>query len=75
VTVGSAPNASRQRPRGAALVAGVLLALVGVFFLAGGAFGLWKARVARDDRGFVTFGTTELRTGQYARSRATALAG
>jgi hypothetical protein len=37
-----------------------------VFFLAAGAFGLWKDRVARDDQGFVTFGTTELRTGQYA---------
>jgi hypothetical protein len=42
---------------------------VGVVALAlviGGGWALWKDRVDRDASGFVSLGTTELRTGQYA---------
>jgi hypothetical protein len=48
------------------LVAGSILCVVALVFLAGGGWGLWKDRVDRDGKGFVSFGTTELRTGQYA---------
>jgi hypothetical protein len=40
--------------------------VVALVFLTGGGWALWKDRVDRDRQGFVSFGTTELRTGQYA---------
>jgi hypothetical protein len=40
--------------------------VVALVFLAGGGGAFWKDRVDRDGEGFVSFGTTELRTGQYA---------
>jgi hypothetical protein len=48
------------------LVAGGVLALVAVGLLASGAWALWKDRVDRDDQGFVSFGNTDLQTGEYA---------
>jgi hypothetical protein len=48
------------------LVAGGLLCLVALLFLAGGGWALWKDRVDRDGKGFVSFGHTDLRTEQYA---------
>lgn len=67
----SEPSALRQRHgsqrrRVAPLVAGSILCLVALVFLAGGGWALWKDRVDRDGQGFVSFGTTELRTDQYA---------
>jgi hypothetical protein len=50
----------------ASLIAGSILCIVALVFLAGGGWALWKDRVERDGNGFVSFGTTELRTEQYA---------
>jgi len=58
-------EASRRR-RVTPLVAGGILCTVALVLLAGGAAALWKDRMGRDAKGFVSFGTTELRTGQYA---------
>ena len=55
-----------QRRRVVSLVAGGILGVVALVFLAGGGWALWKDRVDRDGSGFVSFGTTELRTEQYA---------
>jgi hypothetical protein len=48
------------------LVIGSVLCVVALVFLTGGGWALWKDRVDRDGTGFVSFGTTELQTGQYA---------
>ena len=40
--------------------------MVALVFVAGGGLALWKDRVDRDGQGFVSFGTEQLRTGQYA---------
>jgi hypothetical protein len=48
------------------LVGGSILCVVALVFLAGGGWALWKDRVDRDADGFVSFGTTELRTDTYA---------
>jgi len=48
------------------LVAGSILCVVALVFLSGGGWALWEDRVDRDGQGFVSFGSTELRTGQYA---------
>jgi hypothetical protein len=48
------------------LVSGGILCVVALVFVAGGGLGLWKDRVDRDGQGFVSFGTEQLRTGQYA---------
>jgi hypothetical protein len=47
------------------LVIAALVAVFGVATFAGGAWGLWKDRVDRED-GFVSIGTTELHTDTYA---------
>jgi hypothetical protein len=44
------------------LVAGTIVSVFAVAFLAGGAWALWKDRVDRDDSGFVSLGTATLRT-------------
>jgi hypothetical protein len=48
------------------LIAGGILCVVALVLVAGGALALWKDRVDRDGQGFVSFGTEQLRTGQYA---------
>jgi hypothetical protein len=48
------------------LVAGSILCVIGLVFLAGAGWALWKDRADRDGQGFVTFGTADLRTEQYA---------
>lgn len=48
------------------MVAGSILCVVALAFLTGGGWALWNDRVDRDSEGFVSFGNTELRTGQYA---------
>jgi hypothetical protein len=48
------------------MVAGSILCVLGLVLLAGGGWALWKDRVDRDGHGFVSFGTTDLRTEQYA---------
>ena len=63
--VGQDPSGMR-RPQVVSLVTGSILCLVAVAFLAGGGFALWKDRVDRDGKGFVSFGTTELRTELHA---------
>ena len=56
---------STQGHRGAPLVATAILCAIALVFLAGGGWALWKDRVDRDG-GFVSFGTSELQTEQYA---------
>src|SRR5262245_254069 len=56
----------RRRHRGVSLVAGSILCVFAVVFLAGGGWALWKDRVDRDAHGFVSLGTTDLRTETYA---------
>ena len=48
------------------LVAGSILAVVSLVFVAGGGFALWKDRIDRDGSGFVSFGTEHMQTEQYA---------
>ena len=48
------------------LVVGSVLCVVALVLVASGGFALWKDRTDRDGQGFVTFGSEELRTGQYA---------
>ena len=64
-TAGPAPGRNGT-PRVASLVAGGVLCVFAVVFIVGGGLVLWKDRAARDANGFVSLGTTELRTGQYA---------
>ena len=40
--------------------------MIALVFVGGGGWALWKDRVDRDGKGFVSLGTTELRTAQYA---------
>jgi hypothetical protein len=56
----------RTRRRWVSLVAGGILCVVALVFVVGGGLALWKDRVDRDGQGFVSFGTEQLRTGQYA---------
>src|SRR6476620_11726453 len=48
------------------IVVGFALCLFAFTCVAGGGWALWKDRVDRDSQGYVSFGTTDLRTGQYA---------
>lgn len=64
-SIGTSPTGS-QRRRVLSLVAGSILCVVALVFLTGGGWALWKDRVDRDSTGFVSFGNTDLRTGQYA---------
>jgi hypothetical protein len=61
-----APVGGNRRPRTASLVAGSILCVVALLFLAGGGWAMWKDRVDRDGDGFVSLGTSHLRTEQYA---------
>ena len=59
----------RQRPgsqRVAWMVIGTALCLLSVVCLVGGGWALWKDRIDRDGSGFVSIGTTRLRTETYA---------
>jgi hypothetical protein len=56
----------RTGRRWVSLIAGGTLCVVALVFVAGGGLALWKDRVDRDGQGFVSFGTEQLRTGQYA---------
>lgn len=64
--IGPSAGGARRPRRVAALVAGSILCVVALVFLAGGGWGLWEDRVDRDSDGFVSLGTTDLRTEQYA---------
>ena len=48
------------------IVVGFALCLFAFTCVAGGGWALWKDRVDRDSQGYVSLGTTDLRTGQYA---------
>ena len=48
------------------LVTGCILGVFAVVLLAGGGWALWKDRMDRDADGFVSIGTTDLRTETYA---------
>jgi hypothetical protein len=48
------------------LITGGILGLVAVVLVAGGSWALWKDRADRDGQGFVSIGTEQLRTEQYA---------
>jgi hypothetical protein len=48
------------------IVLGALLCLFALTCVTGGGWALWKDRVDRDSHGYVSFGSTDLRTGQYA---------
>ena len=63
--VGHGLGARRHR-RVMPFVAGSIACVFALVFLAGGAWALWKDRVDRDASGFVTIGSTTLRTGTYA---------
>jgi hypothetical protein len=56
----------RTGRRWLSLIVGGILSAVALVFVAGGGLALWKDRVDRDGQGFVSFGTEQLRTGQYA---------
>jgi hypothetical protein len=60
----SGAGASRKLPV-ARLVVGSMVSLFAVVFLVGGGWALWKDRVDRDG-GFVSIGTSDLRTETYA---------
>lgn len=55
-----------RRRRVVPLIGGSVLCVVALVLLAGGGWALWKDRVDRDSQGFVSFGTTELRTEAHA---------
>jgi hypothetical protein len=59
-------RAARQHRRVVPFVAGGIACAFALVFLAGGAWALWKDRVDRDGSGFVTIGSTTLRTDTYA---------
>ena len=54
------------RRRVGSLVAGGILGVFAVVLLVGGGWALWKDRVDRDADGFVSIGSTDLRTEAYA---------
>ena len=62
------PSAGRTRGRHSVLllVAGSVVCVVALVLVVGGGLALWKDRVDRDGSGFVSIGTTELKTDQYA---------
>jgi hypothetical protein len=60
------PAAPPGKRRVAPLVVGIVLCFVAVLLFVGGGWALWKDRVSRDGAGYVSFGSTELRTEQYA---------
>jgi hypothetical protein len=66
----SAPSdggrAERRRRRVGSFVSGGILSFFALVLLAGGGWALWKDRVDRDADGFVSIGTTDLRTETYA---------
>ena len=66
VTAATPGLGSRQAHRALPFVAGGILCVMALVFLAGGGWALWKDRVDRDGDGFVSFGTTALRTEQHA---------
>ena len=59
-------HGGRRRRRVGSFVAGGILCFFAVVFVAGGGWALWKDRVNRDADGFVSIGTTDLRTETYA---------
>jgi hypothetical protein len=65
-----APIAERAsgsgRRRVGSLVAGSVVGVFAVVFLAAGGWALWEDRIDRDSSGFVPIGTTSLRTETYA---------
>jgi hypothetical protein len=63
-TAAAAPGSGR-RPV-ASLIIGSVVCVFAVIFVVGGGWALWKDRVDRDDTGFVTIGSTNLRTETYA---------
>jgi hypothetical protein len=56
----------RGGPQVVRLVAGSILCVLAVVLVVGGALALWEDRVDRDGAGFVSLGTTQLKTDQYA---------
>lgn len=66
VPQGHSADRTNTRPRVVSLVAGSILCVVALVFLTGAALALWKDRADRDRQGLVSFGTTDLRTEQYA---------
>ena len=52
--------------RVAPLVVGSVFCVLALVFLVGGGWALWKDRVDRDADGYVSFGTTDLRTETHA---------
>lgn len=48
------------------IVVGSVLCVFALAGVAGGGWALWKDRVDRDSQGYVSLGTTDLRTAQYA---------
>jgi hypothetical protein len=59
------PSRAAQRRRVGVLIAAGVVCVLAVVLLAGGGWGLWKDRVDREG-GFVSIGTTELRSETYA---------
>ena len=55
-----------RRHRAASLVAASIVSVLALVMLAGGGWALWKDRVDRDAKGFVSIGTTDLRTETHA---------
>ena len=66
VPQGHSADRTNTRPRVVSLVLGSILCVVALVFLTGAGLALWKDRIDRDDQGLVSFGTTDLRTEQYA---------
>jgi hypothetical protein len=66
ITTADGADHRTRRPRVVSLVSASILCVVALVLLAGGGWALWKDRGDRDSKGFVTFGSTELRTEQYA---------
>ena len=59
-------NSADHRSQVGRTIAAALVCLLAVVLFAGGAWALWQDRVARDGSGFVSIGTTDLRTETYA---------
>jgi hypothetical protein len=63
-TTAGASGSGRRRV--GSLVAGSIVCVFALALLAGGGWGLWKDRIDRDASGFVSIGTSTLRTDAYA---------